>query len=113
MHIYARIYEFSASVGALEGYGYRKKSMAELNAEALDVWTGNLVEAFRLLPEDAVKEIRPRLDLTLNRAISSFEAFLEKDHVILKRLYAMVGQRKSVSPDDFQKKKWFQEEAHE
>lgn len=113
MHIYTQLYEFSASIGALEGYVYQKKSMAEMDQKALDIWTENLFEAYRLLPEGVMKEIRPRLDLTLNRAIGSFEAFLEKDHEILKRLHTMIGQRKALTPDDFQKKKWFQKEQHE
>ncbi len=113
MHILTQVYEFSASIGALEGYVYHKKSMAEMDKKALDVWTGNLVEAYRLLPEEVKKEIQPSLDLTLNRAISSFEAFLEKDHEILKRLYAMISQREALSPDDFKKKKWFQKDQHE
>lgn len=113
MHIYAQIYEFSSSIGALEGYVYQKKNMAEMDPKALDNWTENLFEAYRLLPEGVMKEIRPRLDLTLNRAISSFEVFLEKDHEILKRLHAMTGQREALTPDDFQKKKWFQKNQHE
>ncbi|MFA5906207.1 MAG: hypothetical protein WC836_19920 [Desulfobacula sp.] len=113
MHLYTQIYEYSASVGALEGYVYQKKSMAEMDTNALDVWTGNLVDAYGLLPPDVLREVQPGLDLTLNRAISSFEAFLEKDHEILKRLYAMVGQREPLSPDDFQKKKWFQKDQYE
>lgn len=113
MHIYTQIYEFSASMGALEGYVYQKKSMAEMDTKALDVWTGNLVTAHGLLPKDVLEQIRPSLDLTLNRAISSFETFLEKDHEILKRLYAMIGQREALTPDDFQKKKWFQKDQYE
>ncbi len=110
MHIYTQIYEFSASVGALEGYVYQKKSMDEMDKKALDVWTGNLVDAYGLLPKEVLDEIRPFLDLTLNRAISSFEAFLDKDHELLNRLYSMIGKRKALSPDDFQKKKWFQKD---
>jgi uncharacterized protein YfkK (UPF0435 family) len=113
MHIYTQIYEFSASIGALEGYVYQKKGMDEMDTKALDVWTTNLVTAYGLLPKDALVQIQPGLDLTLNRAISSFEAFLEKHHEILKRLYAMIGQRETLSPDDFQKKKWFQKDQHE
>jgi len=113
MHIFTQIYEFSSSIGALEGYVYQKKSMDEMDPKALDAWTGNLVDAYGLLPDDVLENIQPSLDLTLNRAISSFDVILTEDHEILKRLYAMVGQRKTVSPDDFQKKKWFQKENHE
>lgn len=113
MHLYTQIYEFSASLGALEGYVYHKKSLAEMDEKALDVWTGHLIDAYGLLPGDVLAEIQPAMDLTLNRAISSFEAILDHDHPFLRRLHAMLGERKSMSPDDFQKKKWFETGGHE
>ncbi|WP_041279375.1 hypothetical protein [Desulfobacula toluolica] len=109
MHLYNQIYEFAASVGALEGYVYHKKSVAEMDMKALHVWTGNLVDAYDHLPADVLDKVQPSLDLTLNRAISSFNAILEKDHQVLERLNSMISREKECSPDDFQKKKWFQE----
>jgi hypothetical protein len=75
---------------------------------ALDVWTGNLVEAYGKLPLDVLEKIRESLDLTVNRTVSSLEPILGKNHVILERVVSMVGRRTDCSPDDFQKKKWFQ-----
>ncbi len=110
MHLYAQIYEFSSSAGALEGYVYGKRSKETVDMQALDVWTGNLAEAYRLLPPEALDRIRSGLDLTLNRAAASLEGFLETDHPVLQRVRAMIGQRTDAGPDDFQKKKWFQKE---
>lgn len=108
MHVYEQIYEFSSSAGALEGYVYGKRSREAVDMQALDVWTGNLTEAYRLLPSEVLERIRPGLDLTLNRAAASLEGFLETDHPVLRRVHAMIGQRTDAGPDDFQKKKWFQ-----
>ncbi len=110
MHIYTQIYEFAASIGALEGYVYKKTSLDELDVKALLVWTGNLVEAYGLLPPEALEKTQPALDLTLNRAISSFNKFLDNDHILLKRLHSLVNKDIHCSPDDFQKKKWFQKD---
>lgn len=108
MHEYTKIYEFAASVGALEGYVYKKTSLDEMDTKALLVWTQNLVDAYGHFPTDVLGKIQPSLDLTLNRAISSFNMFLEKDHIVLERLHSMIDTQISSSPDDFQKKKWFQ-----
>lgn len=104
-----KLYEFAASAGALEGYVYHKKDVVQVDMDAMDVWTLNLVEAYRLLPEDIKTDIRNGLDKTLNRAVSSLNVFLEPDHPVLKRVVSMLGNPESCSPDDFQKKKWFQE----
>ncbi len=110
MHIYTQIYEFAASIGALEGYVYKKKSLDEMDIDALLVWTGNLVDAYGHLASDALGNIQSSLDLTLNRAISSFNTILEEDHIVLERLHLMVKTGIHCSPDDFQKKKWFQKD---
>ena len=75
---------------------------------ALDVWTGNLVDAYGHLPPDALEKIRDSLDLTLNRAAGSLNAVLEKDHKVLERINSMISLENKCLPDDFQKKKWFQ-----
>lgn len=108
MHLHAQIYEFSASVGAFEGYVYHKKSRSDVDVDALEAWTKNLVDAYAMLPPDVRIEIQPGLDLTLNRAISSCQAILEGRNIILERLSSMVTQPRECSPDDFQRKKWFQ-----
>lgn len=104
----ARLYEFAASIGALEGYVYHKKNVEDLDMKALQVWTDNLVQAYDHLSGDTRGDIQNGLDKTLNRAISSLENILEAEDVILRRLGKMVGKKTGCSPDDFQKKKWFQ-----
>jgi len=113
MHLYAQIYEFSASIGALEGYVYHKKSVDEMDMTALQVWTGNLMDAYDNLPSGVLEKIRESLDLTLNRAISSLTPILEKDHEVMVRVNSMIGRKTNASPDDFQKKKWFQKNDNE
>lgn len=73
MHLALQLYEFSASVGALEGYVYRKKDVANLDMIALDVWTQNLQQAYGYLPEKTLDEIQPALDKSHTRAISSLK----------------------------------------
>jgi hypothetical protein len=113
MHLYTQIYEFAASVGALEGYVYHKNSVDEMDMKALHVWTGNLVDAYANLTSDILEKVQPSLDLTLNRAMSSLTALLEKDHELLERINSMIGSKRDCSPDDFQKKKWFQKNESE
>jgi len=109
MHLYTQIYEFAASAGAFEGYVYHKKNRDEIDMKALNVWMGHLVDAFTLLPEDALEKFRDPLDLTLNRAMASLKAVLEKDHEVLKQLRSIIRRKTNCSPDDFQKIKWFEQ----
>ena len=113
MHLYTQIYEFAASVGALEGYVYHKKSVNDMDMKALHVWTGHLIDAYGNLPPDALEKVQKSLDLTLNRAISSLTAILEKDHEVLEKLNSMINRKDDCSPDDFQKIKWFQKNKNE
>ncbi len=108
MHIYGQIYEFASSAGAFEGYVYNKKSVNDIDMEALDVWSGHLAEAYALLPEEVIGKFQDRLDLTLNRALASLNLILEKNHPIAVRLMSMIRHRTDGSPDDFQKTKWFE-----
>lgn len=108
MHIYGQVYEFASSVGAFEGYVYNKKSVNDIDIEALGVWSGHLVEAYELLPKEVIDIFQDHLDLTLNRALASLNILLEKDHAILVRLLSMIRQQTNGAPDDFQKTKWFE-----
>lgn len=58
MHLYTQIYEFSASIGALEGYVYNKKNIDEIDMKALDVWTGNQIDAYEMIPRMCWKKYR-------------------------------------------------------
>ena len=56
MHIYAQIYEFAASAGALEGYVYHKK---KLDMAALPNWVDNIVAAYKRMPSEALSPTSP------------------------------------------------------
>ena len=105
MHLFTQLYEFSASVGALEGFVYQRP---DVEAATIEKWVENLEKAYRLLPENAVKEIQPALDGTLGRAVKSVTKVLGEEHVLVQKLKAMVKGSMPSSPDDFQKAKWFQ-----
>jgi hypothetical protein len=105
MHTYTQIYEFAASAGALEGYVYQKDRLDE---QILEKWCKNLVNAYRLLPPDVLKEFQPACDGTLGRAIRSMIPVLGVKHPIVEGVQSMVTGQLPQSPDDFQKEKWFQ-----
>ena len=73
MHLYTQLYEFAASVGALEGFVYRRP---DVQAGTIVKWVENLEKAYGLLPEEVLKEIQPALDGTLGRAVKSVSAAL-------------------------------------
>jgi len=109
MHIYSKIYQFAASAGALEGYVYRKKDVEELgDMDALSGWVDNIVAAYNHLPDEAIKLFQNSCDRTLGRAISSLTPVLGEDHDFISKLKSMVKGSMPASPDDFNKKKWFQ-----
>ncbi len=108
MHFYLQLYEFSASVGALEGFVYKRP---DVEAATIEKWVENLEKAYKLLPEEVLKEIQPALDGTLGRAVKSVSTVLGDQHVLVAKLRAMVKGPLPSSPDDFQKKKWFQKQA--
>ena len=108
MHLYMQLYEFAASVGALEGFVYKRPDM---EAGTIEKWVENLGKAYELLPQEVLKEIQPALDGTLGRAVKSVSKALGEDHVLVKKLKSMVKGFMPSSPDDFQKKKWFQKQG--
>lgn len=106
MHIYTKIYEFAASAGALEGYVYRKE---QIDMEALPKWVDNLLAAYEDLSSEVLDEFQYSLDQTVGRAIRSLAPLLGEEHEIVRKLKSIVVGRLPECPDDFQKKKWFQE----
>ncbi|MBW2609436.1 MAG: hypothetical protein JRC68_03720 [Deltaproteobacteria bacterium] len=106
MHIYGKIYDFAASAGSLEGYVYHK---TEIDMKALSIWVDHLVTAYERIPSEAIDEFQSLLDGTLGRAIRSLMTILGDEHAIIGKLKSMVKGRLPESPDDFQKKKWFEE----
>ena len=108
MHLYMQLYEFAASVGALEGFVYKRP---DVEAGTIEKWVENLGKAYALLPEELLKEIQPSLDGTLGRAVKSVTQALGGEHVLVAKLKAMVKGPLPSSPDDFQKRKWFQKQG--
>lgn len=108
MTTYTKLYDFAASSGALEGYVYRKKGTEELDMKALAVWVGNIVEAYHRHPDDVRFECQNQIDQTIGRAVQSLMVALGKDHELVEKLKTIIVGSMPDSPDDFQKKKWFQ-----
>jgi hypothetical protein len=108
MHHFTQLYEFAASVGALEGFVYKRP---DVEAGTIEKWVENQEKAYQLLPEEVLKEIQPALDGTLGRAVKSVSRALGEEHVLVQKLKAMVKGPMPYSPDDFQKKKWFQKQG--
>ncbi len=110
MSVYARIYQFAASVGALEGYVYKKCGAEDLDLSALSVWTDNILQAYNNLPTEVLPEFQNFLNKTVGRAIYSLKDALGEDHELVSKLKPMIkGERNlPTSADDFNKKKWFQ-----
>ncbi|UCB50768.1 MAG: hypothetical protein JSW56_07880 [Deltaproteobacteria bacterium] len=104
MHLYTKIFEFAASVGALEGYVYQKE---QIDTEALPKWVDNLLAAYEHLPSEVLDEFQSSLDQTIGRGIKSLASLLGEEHEIVVKLKSMVVGSLPDSPDDFQKKKWF------
>ncbi len=105
MHLFMQLYEFAASAGALEGFVYRRP---DVEAGTIEKWVENLEKAYQLLPADVLKEIQPTLDGTLGRAVNSVKGVLGEKHLLVRKLKTMVKGPLPASPDDFEKKKWFQ-----
>ena len=110
MHMYAKIYQFAASIGALEGYVYQKAAAEELGMPALAVWTDNVCKAYNHLPPEVLREFQGDLDRTVGRAIHSLKAALGKDHELIVKLQSLIRGEGEMptSADDFNKKKWFE-----
>jgi hypothetical protein len=108
-----KIYEFAASLGSFEGYVYGKRSAQELDLDALDNWSGNILEAYEHLPDAVKSQIQDRCDQTAGRAIRSLEPVLGTDHPITQRLFALVTSETALpeSADAFNKEKWFTRES--
>jgi hypothetical protein len=102
MHLYMQLYEFSASVGALEGFVYRRP---EVEAATIGKWVENLEKAYQALPAEVLKEIQPSLDGTLGRAVNSIKKVLGEKHTLVQKLKAMVKGPLPSSPDDFERRK--------
>ncbi len=104
MHIYNKIYEFAASAGAFEGYVYKR----DFDIEHLSNWIEHIVEAYNALPEEVIEKIQESLDGTIGRAIKSLILVVGENHYLVVKLRSIVKGELPESPDDFNKKKWFE-----
>lgn len=111
MHVYTKIYQFAASVGALEGYVYKKANAEELGMEAFTVWTDNVCKAYSHLPPEALLEFQEDLDRTVGRALHSLVPALGQGHELVAKLRSIIKGNgyMPTSADDFNKKKWFEQ----
>jgi hypothetical protein len=105
MHLYAQIYEFAASAGALEGYVYHRR---DLDQEALLVWIENLRAAYDMLPRKVHDYVQPGIDQTLGRAFRSLCLSLGEAHAVTAKCRSMIHGELPAHSDDFRKQKWFQ-----
>jgi len=104
MDNYKIVYEFAASAGAFEGYVYPKN----LDTKYLPNWIEHLIEGYNSLPNEVIKEIQPSLDYTLGRAVKSLIPVLGEENESILKLKSMIKGELPESPDDFNKKKWFE-----
>lgn len=102
MDLYAEIYEFAASVGALEGYVFSRK---ELDPNGLDNWIRNIVKQYHELPEAARNSFQAGLDRTVGRAIHSMVPLLGQTHLHVTALTSLVKGQMPKSAEDFEKEK--------
>jgi len=106
MHLFAQIYEFAASAGALEGYVYRRE---DVDMKALTGWIANLKTAYGLLPQEVLHEVQGSIDQTLGRAWKSLALGFGQDNDLAQTVKSMIKGRLPETPDEFQKKKWYEE----
>jgi len=106
MHIYTKIYEFSASAGAIEGYVYGK---TKISPEEITNWVHNIIAAYQHLPSEVIEEFQTPLDRTLGRAVASLVPVLGEDHDLVLKLNSIIIDHSAKTADDFKFKKWFQE----
>jgi hypothetical protein len=105
MRFFAQLYEFAASAGALEGYVYQRE---DVDIKALTNWIANLKTAYGLLPQEVLQEVQLSINQTLGRAWKSLSLGLGQDHDLVQTVKSMITGPLPETPDDFQKKKWFQ-----
>jgi hypothetical protein len=110
MNIYAQIYEFAASAGALEGYVYRKR---DPDMKALPNWVNHLLSAYWLIPKEILSTFQPSVDATLGRAVLSLTPVLGEAHEIVGKLKSMVTGDLPETADAFRKTKWFEKSQRE
>jgi len=98
MHVYTKIYEFSANVGAFEGYVYGKE---KLTPNELTKWINNILAGYKHLTPEVTEIFQSSLDRTLGRAVSSLVVFLGENHELVQKLKSIIIDSSVKSADDF------------
>ena len=98
MNLYTKIYEFSAHVGAFEGYVYGKEN---LSPNELTKWIDNILAGHKDLTPEVTEKFQPSLDRTLGRAACSIALFLGENHEFVRKLKSIIVDDTVKSPDDF------------
>ena len=98
MHLYTEIYEFSANVGAFEGYVYGKEN---IDTNELTGWINRIIDRYKNLTPEVTNIFQSSLDRTLGRAASSIVMFLGKNHELVQKLKSIIIDDSVKSPDDF------------
>lgn len=82
MNIYEKIYAFSASAGAFEGFVYPQKK--DLDPNELTNWVDNLVAGYHALPPDVRDAIQLSLDQTIGRALHALRVIVDDQDELIK-----------------------------
>ena len=98
MHLYTEIYEFSANVGAFEGYVYGKE---KIDTNELSEWINRILAGYKHLTPEVTETFQSSLDRTLGRAASSIVMFLGENHELVQKLKSIIIDDSVKSPDDF------------
>ncbi len=98
MHLYTKIYEFSANVGAFEGYVYGKE---KISPNELTKWINNILAGYNRLTPEVTEIFQSSLDRTLGRAVSSLVVFLGENHELVQKLKSIIIDNSVKSADDF------------
>ena len=77
--------------------------------KALTSWIANLKTAYGLLPQEVLHEVQGSIDQTLGRAWKSLALGFGQDNDLAQTVKSMIKGRLPETPDEFQKKKWYEE----
>jgi len=102
MEMYREIFEFAASVGALEGYVFKKDHLA---ANELDDWIHNLVKQYEEFPDEIKAHFQGSLDRTMGRAVHSLSAILGSEHEHVLSLKLLIAGDIPATSHDFNREK--------
>lgn len=102
MDKYRQLYDFAASLGALEGYVFPGR---DLDPASLDDWVRNLARQYADLPGPVRDSIAPALSRTAGRAVHSLTPLLGQGHPHVARLREMITGEPPKSHDDFETEK--------